>query len=148
MLITLVSFADPAVADSDIGAAAAHELLSAGISNDPNVQALPGYLYDEGLGVKKDRAEAAHWYRSAAELGNPIAQVNIEIMYGEGEGVGRGLVEAYRWFDRAADTFPPGADHDDAIGRREFARALMTPEQRREVGAESAQHPPTPPQEH
>lgn len=114
---------------------AARELQAASKQGDTDAQVLLGYMYDQGLGVSEDHAEAAHWYLRAAEKGDPIAQLNIGIMYGEGDGVDRDLMQAYHWFDRAASTFQSGAEHDDAISKRELARSLMSAKQRRQIEA-------------
>ena len=37
--------------------------------NNPATMNRIGYLYDEGLGVEKNRIEALKWYKKAAEAG-------------------------------------------------------------------------------
>jgi len=62
-----------------------------------------GLMYDQGKGVKQDRAEAARWYRRAAEQGILFAQYNLGALYDKGEGVKQNHMEAAEWYLRAAE---------------------------------------------
>ncbi|MCX6867851.1 MAG: tetratricopeptide repeat protein, partial [Verrucomicrobia bacterium] len=62
-----------------------------------------GVCYDQGAGVKQDKAEAAMWYRKAAELGHVIAQNNLGFCYANGQGVPKNEVEAVKWFHKSAE---------------------------------------------
>jgi hypothetical protein len=62
-----------------------------------------GYLYQMGLGVKRDWPEAIKWYRRAAEHGDAMAQANLGMMYESGDGVTIDKVEAYKWYSLSAE---------------------------------------------
>src|SRR5262249_19801950 len=85
-----------------------------------------GFLYEHGLGVKKDYQEAAKWYRTAAENGNAKAQGNLGTLYEEGNGVPHDFVQAYIWFKLSAA-------QGDPIGKRYvedyIANQRLTPEE-------------------
>ncbi|HJN83393.1 MAG TPA: tetratricopeptide repeat protein, partial [Verrucomicrobiota bacterium] len=79
-----------------------------------------GYLYDEGLGVRRDRTKARDFYTRAAEAGNAGAQMNLSAYYfgvlnkktGEYEGLGglpKDWTKALHWAQKAADQGEPGA---------------------------------------
>ena len=77
-----------------------------------NVEALNnlGYLYDEGLGVRRDRTKARDFYTRAAEAGNAGAQMNLSAYYFEGlGGLRKDLAKALVWAQKAADQGEPGA---------------------------------------
>jgi uncharacterized protein len=57
-----------------------------------------GYFYDEGLGIKKDKALAMYWYKRAYRQGDGAAASNVAILYRE---MGRNRL-TYHWFCRAA----------------------------------------------
>jgi TPR repeat protein len=59
-------------------------------------------LYDQGLGVTRNRSEAAKWYRLAAEAGESRAQYNLGDLYLRGDGIERDEVAAFAWFQKAA----------------------------------------------
>ena len=69
-------------------------------------------MYEQGLGVTKNKFEAARWYLKAAEQDNANAQHSIGIMYREGEGVSRNLEEAAKWISKAAEQSHQGAFRD------------------------------------
>lgn len=116
-------------------AIAARELLPAAEAGDVRAQGVLGFMYDDGLGVPHDDDAAAGWYLRAARQGDPVAQENLGIMHADGDGVPRDYVRAFVWFSRAAAGFPPGADREGALRKRERARPLMTPGQVREAEA-------------
>ena len=62
-----------------------------------------GALYDDGLGVARDRTEAARWYRMAADKGDADAANDLGVLYANGAGVTRDYAEALRWMRQAAD---------------------------------------------
>ena len=73
-------------------------------------QAHLGYLYREGLGVKKDPTQAFYWYKKAAEQNQPHAEFNLGQMYNQGEGVAKNNELAKYWYRRAYDhNFGPEA---------------------------------------
>jgi TPR repeat protein len=64
-----------------------------------------GWIYANGLGVKRDRAEAVKWYRLAAEQGNDIAQNYLGrllwFLGGTTNGDPKDRTEAVKWFREA-----------------------------------------------
>ncbi len=62
-----------------------------------------GYMYEAGLGVKRDYAEAVRWYRKAADAGDATGMANLGYMYQMGRGVTGDYTEAARWYRKAAD---------------------------------------------
>lgn len=62
-----------------------------------------GLMYDNGLGVRADKATAADWYRKAADQGRDKAQFALGALYETGQGVRRDLTEARRRYQQAAD---------------------------------------------
>ena len=53
------------------------------VANDGNAeaQALVGYLYEEGLGVKQSYSDAIIWYKKAGDNGSAKAQHNLGTLY-------------------------------------------------------------------
>lgn len=62
-----------------------------------------GFLYYEGLGVKRNLEESVRWYRKGAEAGNPEAMYCLGLSYQAGEGVQQSDVEAVKWYKLATD---------------------------------------------
>ena len=61
-----------------------------------------GYLYQEGIGVKKNYAKAAKLYEMAAKDGYPQAQSCLGFMYQNGIGVPKDYKLALKYYkDRA-----------------------------------------------
>ncbi len=75
----------------------------------PLEQALLGYLYNMGLGVKQDYAAAMKWYRKAADEGNADAMSNIGALYANKQGVQQDYPEALKWYQKAANGGNTGA---------------------------------------
>lgn len=61
-----------------------------------------GHLYDDGLGVKKDKKRAAAWYYKAALQGDRESQYRLGKMYYTGEGVKQSNMLAVRYLRAAA----------------------------------------------
>jgi TPR repeat protein len=61
-----------------------------------------GWLFESGLGTKKNPADAVNWYRKAAAQGHPSAQFNLGMMYTDGRGVLRDDITAANFFRMAA----------------------------------------------
>ncbi len=68
----------------------------------PPAQYHLGFMYDKGLGVKKDHAVAAIWYTRAAQQGYAYAQNNLAELYRQGLGVKKDLQQAAKWYREAA----------------------------------------------
>lgn len=83
--------------------AAMRLFLDAAKQTDAEAENSIGFMYDNGLGVKKDAAAAAHWYGMAAEHGLPKAQYNIGLDYESGSGVPADRERARCWMQKAAD---------------------------------------------
>jgi TPR repeat protein len=69
-------------------------------------------MYEQGLGVPKNKAEAAKWYLKAAEQHNAYAQHSIGKMYLDGEGVPQNFEKAAKWIGKAAEQSHNGAFKD------------------------------------
>jgi len=77
-----------------------------------NIDALNnlGFLHDEGLGTRRDRAKAREYYTQGAEAGNAGAQMNLSAYYFEGlGGLRRDLAKALDWAIKADNQGEPGA---------------------------------------
>ena len=61
-----------------------------------------GFMYLEGLGVRRDYKEAFRWFLLAAEKGESSAQANLGWLYENGFGAPQDEAEAVRWYRKAA----------------------------------------------
>ncbi len=68
-----------------------------------DAQAMLGYLYDSGQGVRQDHKMAVKWYRNAAEQGHAVAQNNLGYSYELGQGVPQNHKMAVKWYRNAAE---------------------------------------------
>ncbi len=68
----------------------------------PGAQTNLGFMYAQGLGVKRDNIEASNWYSQSAEQGLLKAQYGLGLMYANGQGVKQDYIEAYKWLRIAA----------------------------------------------
>jgi TPR repeat protein len=93
-------------------AAAVPEYRKLALVNDTWAMSRLGYLYNRGLGVKRDDAEAARWLRKASEAGNVHSMYNLAVLYGSGQGVAQDYDEAVKWYRKAAE----GGDVDGMAG--------------------------------
>lgn len=66
-----------------------------------HAQSKLGYMYANGLGVRKDYARALIWFRRAAEQGDAEAQNNLGLTYYWGKGVPKNYVKAHMWYNLA-----------------------------------------------
>ncbi|MBH5328214.1 sel1 repeat family protein [Eikenella sp. S3360] len=71
-------------------------------SNSPDAAYRLGYLYEKGLGGKKDFQTACLLYRKAAKAGHPDAQRALGYCYEKGLGLPRNDDKARKWYARAA----------------------------------------------
>lgn len=67
------------------------------------------HLYDQGLGVDRDKAEAARLYRQAADLGHPASMAALGTLTEFGEGTKQDTAEAVRLYRQAAEAGEPSA---------------------------------------
>jgi len=94
---------------------------------DAAAQTYVGWMYWEGLGVKKDNREAMKWFNKAAKQGYAPAQhylgwMSIRSIKREGDGRttlreefidhDRKMKEAQKWYQKAADQGYAPAQHD------------------------------------
>ena len=84
----------------------AYELLKK-VENRPgggeNAQYILGYMYQYGLGIKKDKKESLNWYTKSAEQGNAAAQNNIGSAYFNGNGVTKDYKQSVIWYKKSAE---------------------------------------------
>ena len=78
-------------------------LRNAGDKGDALAQFVLGFMYDNGIAVKRNDAEAANWNRKAAEQGDAKAQASLGVFYEFGKGVRQDYAEATKWYRKAAD---------------------------------------------
>jgi len=71
--------------------------------NFPEAQASMGWLYQAGLGVKKDEKKAFVLYEQAARKNNEIAQNNLGVMYENGIAVDSNIKKATHWYKLSAE---------------------------------------------
>ena len=81
--------------------------------NHAAAQALLGYLYERGDGVKADPAEAAKWYRRAADQNQEDGLFNLGRAYEHGIGLSKDSGQARTYYGKAA-----------AAGSRDARQAL------------------------
>ncbi|MDX3929330.1 MAG: tetratricopeptide repeat protein [Shinella sp.] len=81
---------------------------------DPAAQTLVAEIFEQGLGVKRDRKEAAFWYGQAAERGNPSAMFKYALLLMEGSVVPRDRNRADELMKKAADLGNPSAQFNYA----------------------------------
>ncbi len=62
-----------------------------------------GYLYMEGLGVKKNYKIAKHFFTKAVNIGSSKGKVNLGILYHYGRGVSQSYEIAIKWYKKAAN---------------------------------------------
>jgi TPR repeat protein len=62
-----------------------------------------GWIFERGLGVRRDIRQAVGWYEKAAAAGQPNAAINLALLYRDGrEGLPRDPGRAAFWFADAA----------------------------------------------
>ena len=60
-------------------------------------------IYDNGLGIKKDKNAAIEWYKKASDFNHKIAQYNLGWMYYHGEIVEQNYFNAVRYYKLSAN---------------------------------------------
>lgn len=76
-----------------------------------------GYLYEKGLGGKKDIQAALIYYRMAAKMGNADAQNALAYCYDKGLGVRQCYAKALKWYKKAVIQEFPHETACSNIGR-------------------------------
>ena len=71
-------------------------------AGNADAQCYLGHCYEDGLGVKTNKALAVKWYRKAAEQGDVGSQFNLGNCYHNGDGVPKDFAEAAKWYRKAA----------------------------------------------
>jgi TPR repeat protein len=82
---------------------AAKWLARAAEQGHPAAQNALGYMYYQGMGVRRDYRQAADSFRRAAEQNCALAQFNLGVLYQAGLGVPLDYGEAYKWFTLAIE---------------------------------------------
>ena len=67
----------------------------------PNIDWL--FIYEQGLGIKKDLKTAFHLYQQAAEQGYTLAKNKLGLMYENSLWVEKNLTTAIYWYQKAAE---------------------------------------------
>ncbi|MDP7156714.1 MAG: tetratricopeptide repeat protein [SAR324 cluster bacterium] len=96
-------------------------MLAKAEAGDAAAQHYLAWMYANGEGVPKDRAEAAKWIRKAAEQGEPETQYMLGEAYANGYGVPEDDVEAVKWYRKAAEQ-----GHEKAQAQLESAELLAS----------------------
>lgn len=78
------------------------KLVELAAKGDPVAQIQCGYMYRNGLGVKKCTLHASAWYQLAADQDHPIGQCEMARVYDAGLGVEEDKKEALSWYRKAA----------------------------------------------
>lgn len=66
-------------------------------TEDDTAQLSTGFLYDHGIGVRRDPAQAMRWYRRAYRNGSTLAPMNLGLLHRD---LGKRRA-ALQWFERA-----------------------------------------------
>jgi uncharacterized protein len=89
----------------------------------PEAQAMLGFSYERGDGVKKNEKLAAKWYEAAADHGDAQAQSRLAGLYERGAGVDLDFKESYFWYAVALkDPKDPYAKQDSEGLKRVAAK--------------------------
>lgn len=116
-------------------------------AGDAAAQTLVAELFDQGLGVKRDRKEAAFWYKQAAAGGDPAGMFKYALMLMEGRYAERDRKKADEYMKKAADAGNPSAQFNyaqilvaDSPGEKGLNAALPYYEKSAEQGIADAQY--------
>lgn len=69
---------------------------------DSEAQKKLGYMYNKGMGVKKDYQESLKWYRLSAKQNNASSQYALGVMTMNGQGISRNYEKGMYWFELSA----------------------------------------------
>lgn len=64
-----------------------------------------GICFQNGDGVRQDKAKAIRFYKLASNMGNSDAMNNLGICYKRGDGVAQNKRKALQWYQKAANLF-------------------------------------------
>lgn len=116
-------------------------------SGDAAAQTLVAELFEQGLGVKRDRKQAAFWYKQSAEGGDPAGMFKYALLLMDGRQVERDRKKADEYMKRAADAGNPSAQFNygqmlvaDTPGENGLRAALPYYEKSAEQGIADAQY--------
>ncbi|MFD1328173.1 tetratricopeptide repeat protein [Mycoplana ramosa] len=114
---------------------------------DAAAQTLVAELFDQGLGVKRDRKEAAFWYKQAAEGGDPAGMFKYALLLIEGRIVPRDRKKADELMKKSAEAGNPSAQFNyaqmlvaDSPGEKGLRAAMPYYEKSAEQGIADAQY--------
>ncbi|SOC36956.1 hypothetical protein SAMN05892877_103297 [Rhizobium subbaraonis] len=116
-------------------------------SGDAAAQTLVAELFEQGLGVKRDRKQAAFWYKQSAEGGDPAGMFKYALLLMDGRQVERDRKKADEYMKRAADAGNSSAQFNygqmlvaDTPGENGLRAALPYYEKSAEQGIADAQY--------
>lgn len=72
-------------------------LFAAAKRGYPNACLYAGYMFDNGIGVKKNPEKAFAWFKSCAK-NHPVAAYDLAVLYAEGRGTTKDMDKAVKWF--------------------------------------------------
>ncbi len=114
---------------------------------DAAAQTLVAEIFEQGLGVVRNRKDAAFWYEQAANSGDPSAMFKFSLMLMEGSVVPRDKKRADDLMKRAADAGNPSAQFNYAQvlvaslpGEKGLLEAMPYYEKSAEQGIADAQY--------
>ena len=79
-------------------------LVKSSEANDSTAQFNLGYMYSNGVGVKKDYTKAIEWYRRSAEQGHASAQMSLAVSYLSGTGVEKSIPTGCSWIGKSIES--------------------------------------------
>ena len=85
------------------------DTLKAAEKGDVEAMCELGECFEDGKGVKENKAEAFRWYLMAANKDYADAQYRIGFCYGQGNGVRKNAYEEAKWYKKAAEKGHAGA---------------------------------------
>ncbi len=89
-------------------------MLSADNGNS-EAESKVAYLYQNGIGVRKDNEIAVQWFARAARKNYTPAQVALGNCYSVGSGVSADLEKAYTWYEKAARLEDPAGLYNAGV---------------------------------
>lgn len=71
-----------------------------------------GFIYERGVGVRRDPSTAINWYRRSAKQGHARAQWRLAALFRAGDGAPRDFDLAASWMRKAAEQGEPQAQEE------------------------------------